>query len=139
MEQTRRVEERVQECGKDSIKSLPIRIVSGEKVKKIKKSKGSHQANKIKVVDAGHSNERDQLKFEQELSQMLTKKHRLFANIKSADKEHDKYFIVQEEFQGQNLIEKQLSQTEMSEFGISRMVAQMLETVVKLEKLGLKH
>jgi len=90
-------------------------------------------------VDAGHSNERDQLKFEQELSQMLTKKHRLFANIKSADKEHDKYFIVQEEFQGQNLIEKQLSQTEMSEFGISRMVAQMLETVVKLEKLGLTH
>ena len=48
------VEERVQDCGKDSIKSLPIRIVSGEKVKKIKKSKGSHQANKIKIVDADH-------------------------------------------------------------------------------------
>lgn len=36
-------------------------------------------------------------------------KDHLFANIKSSEQDHDKYFIVQEDFQGRNIIEKQLS------------------------------
>lgn len=46
------IEVRILDCGNDTMKNLPVRIISKDRIKKIKKSQRSHKTNKkIKILN----------------------------------------------------------------------------------------